>query len=67
MAELKPCPICGGQASMGKYNTYVASFTKKDKFYGRCDNNGRHSQQETPAGFLTVEEAINAWNERCTT
>lgn len=65
MAELKDCPVCGGPASIGKYNTYVASFTKKDKFYGRCDKCAKHSQQDDPLGFLTVEDAINAWNRRC--
>ena len=64
MTELKPCPLCGGQAEIGKYNTYIASFTRADKYYGRCSKNGLHSPQKYPPGFMTEQEAIEAWNRR---
>lgn len=62
--KLKPCPVCGGEAELGRYNTYVASFTRADKYYGRCKKNGRHSPQENPVGFMTAKEAVEAWNRR---
>jgi hypothetical protein len=64
VSNLQTCPVCGGEASIGKYNTYISSFKRADKYYGRCDKDFRHSQQDNPPGFLTKEEAIVAWNRR---
>lgn len=64
MNDLKPCPICGSEAKLTVYNTYIASFTRADKYYVCCPKNYHHSRQEDPLGFLSKEEAIKAWNRR---
>lgn len=64
MDELKPCPFCGGEAKLRVYNTYIASFTRANKYYAECSKQSDHSKQDNPIGFLTKEEAIEAWNGR---
>lgn len=55
--RLKPCPFCGGRASMWKTNYHV---------YIQCDN----FNTDDANGHLvevsanTEEEAIRAWNGR---
>ena len=51
MTELKPCPFCGGEASM-----YIAY---DDGYYVCCDECGCG----LPV-YNTEEEAIEAWNRR---
>ena len=51
--ELKPCPFCGGEASMIKVD-YVRGNT-----YCYCTE----CKAKSPY-CLTREEAINAWNRR---
>lgn len=64
MTELKPCPFCGGEAKVTAYKTYIASFTIAKKYYVCCSKNFNHSRQEDPLGFLSSEEAVEAWNRR---
>ena len=49
MAELKPCPFCGGNAEIKKYT----------RFWVACDDCLTES-----AAYATKEEAIEAWNRR---
>ena len=51
------------RAEMEEMNK-LDSFTRADKYYGRCKKDGRHSPQENPVGFMTAEQAIEAWNRR---
>ena len=53
MAELKPCPFCGGEASIRKIDNvwYVVGCDDCS-----CDV-GRH-------WFYTREEVVEAWNRR---
>ena len=62
--KLKPCPFCGREAKLTVYNTYIASFRRADKYYVCCSKNYHHSRQEDPLGFLSREQAIEAWNRR---
>lgn len=51
MAELKPCPFCGGEeVSIDGY---------RDVFFVQCDDCGA-----TFPMFDTLEEAASAWNRR---
>ena len=66
MAELKPCPFCGGKARMkyGKYNLLGA--------YGGPENDrewvGVYCKKcnvtQPPRTYSTKTEAIEAWNRR---
>ena len=60
MAELKPCPFCGGEA---KYKTLPGRkfpFRKLDQFsYVRCE-----LCNATSRVAYTVEDARIAWNRR---
>lgn len=50
MAELKPCPFCGGKAGFELY---------RDSYYIRCKKCGIRTSVE-----FTVIKAIEAWNKR---
>ncbi len=54
MAELKPCPFCGGLAEV--YEDEVWYWEWKVE----CKNDIRHRLEY----FDTKEEAIEAWNKR---
>lgn len=57
MEELKPCPFCGGQANMWKWNGGV----RIDCSRWRASNENTHF---VGIGARTEEEAIKAWNRR---
>jgi Lar family restriction alleviation protein len=57
MAELKPCPFCGGEAKIRDF-TIVDLEPEIDVF---CTNCGGQTFV-----YGTEEEAIEAWNRRCT-
>ena len=50
MAELKPCPFCGGEARFELY---------RDSYYIRCKKCGIRTSVE-----FTVTKAIEVWNRR---
>ena len=52
--ELKPCPFCGGEAGIMRYHHIKAAFCFCTVCKVRMPN------------MLTREEAIEAWNRRCT-
>lgn len=66
MAELKPCPFCGGKARMkcGNYNLLGAYGTAETarKWFGVYCRSCNTSQW--PREFFSKEEAIEAWNRR---
>lgn len=58
MAELKPCPFCGGEA---KIKTIENGLLRKTTFfYIRCTVCGNNTAVQ-----YEKAEAINAWNRRC--
>ena len=62
MAELKPCPFCGGTACVDKHSFYNAR-TKgfADHTYGVfCGN----CNAQTAQFYLTEKQAKGAWNTR---
>lgn len=67
---LKPCPFCGGNASIVKN-----SFPPRNKWrHPSCDNNdcpGHIEEQDEQGGtncdYLTDEQAIELWNKRAVT
>ena len=66
MAELKPCPFCGGEARMkyGKYNLLGAYGTEETarKWAGVwCVKCGI---EQPIRKYVTKEQAIEAWNRR---
>ena len=66
MAELKPCPFCGGKARMkyGRYNLLGA--------YGGAENDRewagvyckKCNVSQPPRLYSTKTEAMEAWNRR---
>ncbi len=62
MAELKPCPFCGGKGKIEAENWWSA--TGNSKYLALCENydNGCWGMQEN--WFDTLEQAIEAWNRR---
>ena len=57
MADLKPCPFCGGEAKVDKYTS--GKFKKLTAFYIEC----RVCKIRTPLE-LEKGKAIEAWNRR---
>lgn len=77
MAELKPCPFCGGEARLRRvnpgYNT--SPTTIRDVWEVSCDNNCCKTQRyeskiyQSPDGEVVIEKngaknAAYAWNRR---
>lgn len=62
MAELKPCPFCGGTARIKKHSFYYdKDSTFSDNSYGvRCSQCFAESYQF----YQSEEKAIKAWNRR---
>ena len=52
MTELKPCPFCGGKASLIRYHNIKGGYC----YCTVCKTRKPNS--------LTIEEAIEAWNRR---
>ena len=62
MAELKPCPFCGGAVSM-LYNSMDNAY----KFYHKSGFDSLHCCVLEPIvlhGFCSLAEAAEAWNRR---
>ena len=63
MAELKPCPFCGGSAHVGELKKSVSP-----RFYVFCSNNKENciaaEKYIFGAFYYTRKEAIEAWNRR---
>ena len=61
MAELKPCPFCGGNALLVEHEFDVADGIGTEKNYGvRC----LHCYAQSYQFCETKEIAISLWNER---
>ena len=59
MAELKPCPFCGGKASVKQ----VRGDTQR--FYVDCDlSKGSCACIPSTWQYDTAEEAVEGWNRR---
>ncbi len=56
--KLKPCPFCGGAASL--------VHTSDDDWYVACDNSAIYECGCLPATWIcsTKEEAVELWNRR---
>ena len=57
MAELKPCPFCGGEAKIKLFKSGI--FKRITVYYAECAVCGN----QTKVQFET-EQAIEAWNRR---
>ena len=57
MAELKPCPFCGGKAWLNGTIMWSDLSKRFSVFCCEC-------RVETPRTSHTKEEAIEAWNRR---
>ena len=57
MSELKPCPFCGGEASVIRHADFYGIW------HGKSDSPCYFSEKEF-WGFLSEAEAIEAWNRR---
>ena len=58
MAELKPCPFCGGEADMTKRKTAIATFYRVF-----CANYDCKVKPSAPERWIK-DDAIEAWNRR---
>lgn len=54
MAELKPCPFCGGKPQLVKWG---------NEWSVECCNNGCGVMPETPL-YVMQTEAVITWNRR---
>lgn len=52
MIELKPCPFCGGEASL-------ITISSDNRYFAVCDDCDNRTNE-----CFEVEEAIEAWNRR---
>lgn len=59
MAELKPCPFCGGTDI--EVNRIYDEADEVDKFYLSCNGCGI---EQSICIYKTTQEAIKAWNTR---
>ena len=59
MAELKPCPFCGGIGVIK-----IDDFGGAMKFLPHCSNYGESCWGMQENWFNSLEEAIDAWNRR---
>lgn len=57
MADLLPCPFCGGQPKVGETNTGVPGMEDCGYAFVECCIVHAHSEE-------SVEDAIAAWNRR---
>lgn len=60
MAELKPCPFCGGKAYISKEDCYGYDDNDYMVFCDKCGLQLGFTMQ-----YDTEAEAIEAWNRRC--
>lgn len=61
MTELKPCPFCGEDAKVYK----LPSIYRNRSYYGiECGSNECITLTMS-ADYRTEQEAIEAWNRRC--
>ncbi len=57
----KPCPFCGGDASL---RVYEPPFTKSRYFYVQCDNCKAMTSPVQIVDYRQAFEAIGKWNRR---
>jgi hypothetical protein len=63
--ELKPCPFCGGPASLGDYRSGPFPDVDPDLCFSvGCANGGCIGHETHIQNFITAGEAIAAWNTR---
>lgn len=63
--KLKPCPFCGGPASLGDYQSGPHPDVDPDLCFSvGCANGGCIGHETHNQNFTTAGEAIAAWNRR---
>ena len=62
MAELKPCPFCGGAARLREYRTFNERIHGlATRYYVQCEV----CRIEVPTlGYESDDEVVKAWNRR---
>lgn len=66
MSKLKPCPFCGGKAELTTDVTAERYSKPRAMIYcTNCKIETRWFDDKNRDGTF-VEEAVNAWNKRCT-
>lgn len=60
MAELKPCPFCGGKPIIKNFLVFKRQHKMRTKFYVTCPS----CDIDGPGTHLNEDEAIAAWNRR---
>ena len=67
MAELKPCPFCGGEARLDKENVCFGHGERHDKYFVECISCGARGKREV-VYYLTPTECqelvVRSWNTR---
>ena len=76
MAELKPCPVCRANATLNRdvicgsffmgWSVGCPRYCVGDGIHGVNSHDVDESQHYRLFGFFSKEEAIKAWNRRCT-
>ena len=66
MIELKPCPFCGGQASLQDWTRghKPGELALDDTWGVACENKGCPCNPATDDGYRSPEAAAEAWNRR---
>lgn len=66
MDKLKPCPFCGGEATIAQFEPRLHRPISNHPYAVYCPNCDLLFGWDTDYGgeFDTVEEAIAAWNRR---
>lgn len=60
--ELKPCPFCGGEATMSSYTYSLSGLGTQYKV--ECEGHDCPAQPTVDWHYWTAEEAAEAWNTR---
>lgn len=64
MADLKPCPFCGGAASIQRDVRYPGRSNGRKAFEVLCLNPDCVIYRADNKYFFTKKEAVAAWNKR---
>lgn len=64
MKDLKPCPFCGCEAKVKEYEVMDADGDERNAWGIACSNHKCIAFETDLVSFLSLGEAIEAWNRR---